>query len=143
MTGRDATAARRPSGYAKNPGYRIAFVPCPRRVRGLAGGETVVDTANAMLMLEEDYAPVYYFPREDVRMDLLAPTGHATHCPYKGDASYWSLEAGGETRENAVWSYEDPYGEVADIGGYLAFYWDRVDHWYEEGEEVLVQPKHP
>jgi uncharacterized protein (DUF427 family) len=143
MTDEGKTALRRPSGYAKNPGYRVAFVPCQRRVRGLAGGETVVDTTRAMLMLEEELSPVYYFLPEDVRMDLLARTDHATHCPYKGDASYWSLKVGGETRENAVWSYEGPYGEVAEIGGYLAFYWDRVDHWYEEDEKVLGQPRSP
>lgn len=143
MTDGETAAGRRPSGYAKHPGYRIAFVPCPRRVRGLVGDVTVVDSARAMLMLEEDYAPVYYFPREDVRMDLLTRTDHATHCPFKGDASYWSLQAGGEARENAVWSYEDPYGEVPEIRGYLAFYWDRVESWYEEDEEVLGQPRDP
>jgi uncharacterized protein (DUF427 family) len=143
MTEAEKVAARRPSGYAKNPDYHIAFVPCPRRVRGVAGGETVVDTTRAMLMLEGKHAPVYYFAREDVRMDLLSRTDHATHCPYKGDASYWSLEAGGETRENAVWSYEAPYDEVVKIGGYVAFYWDRMDEWYEEDEKVLDQPRHP
>jgi uncharacterized protein (DUF427 family) len=72
-------------------------------------------------------APTHYIPREDVDMSQLTRTAHATHCPYKGDASYWSIRAADRTAENAVWSYETPYDDVNAIAGYLAFYEDRVD----------------
>ncbi len=136
-------AIRRPSGYAKHPNYRISFEPCRKRIRAVVGGETVIDTVGARLMHESKHIPVYYFPRADVRMELLQATDNASHCPFKGDASYWTIAAGGETRENAVWSYEDPYGEVDGIKDYMACYWDRIDHWYEEDEEVFVHARDP
>lgn len=68
-----------------------------------------------------------YLPRADIKMDLLKPTAHHTHCPYKGDASYFSIEAGGRTADNAVWSYEQPFPAMAEIQEYLAFYPNRVD----------------
>jgi uncharacterized protein (DUF427 family) len=70
---------------------------------------------------------VQYLPRADIKMDLLKPTAHHTHCPYKGDASYFSIEAGGRTADNAVWSYEQPFPAMAEIQEYLAFYPNRVD----------------
>ena len=78
-------------------------------------------------MREASYAPVHYIPREDVDMSLLARTDHATHCPYKGDASYYSIPLGGERSKNAVWTYEDPHAAVREIKDRLAFYPDRVD----------------
>src|SRR5690606_7549524 len=78
-----------------------------------------------------------------VRMALLAPTTHATHCPYKGDASYWTVTAGGRSAENAAWSYERPIPEMAPIGGRLAFYWKLMDHWFEEDEEIFGHPRDP
>ena len=137
------TTVKRPSGYAKHPGYRISFEPCRKRIRAVVDGETIVDTIAARLMHESKHLPVYYFPRADVRMDLLRATEHASHCPFKGDASYWTIATGVETRENAVWSYEDPYDEVSGIKDYLACYWNRVDHWYEEDEEVFVHARDP
>ena len=115
-----------------HPARRIDVEPCPARVRVELGGEVVADSARALLLHEASHPPVHYFPREDVRMELLNRTDHATHCPYKGDASYWTLDAGGRTAENAVWSYERPIPGVAGIAGYLAFYRDRMDGWSEE-----------
>ena len=115
-----------------HPPRRIDVEPCAARVRIEFGGEVVADSTRTLLMREADYPPVHYFPREDVRMDLLAGTEHATRCPYKGDASYWTLEAGGRTAENAVWSYERPIPGMAGIAGYLAFYRDRMDAWSED-----------
>jgi uncharacterized protein (DUF427 family) len=137
------TPHHRSPGFAKNPSYRIRFEPTDRRVRVTVNGETIADTTRARLLLETKHLPVYYFPREDVRADLLVRTEHRTHCPYKGDASYWTLSSGSDRRENAVWSYERPYEEVAEIRDYLAFYWDRVDHWYEEDEEIVGHPRDP
>ena len=120
-------ARKRESGWAKNPDYRIAFEPSPRRVRVVFNAETVADTTRAMLMREAGHTPVYYFPREDVRLDLIERTDHHTHCPYKGEASYFSLRVGARAAGNALWSYEDPYPEMAAIKGTLAFYWDKVE----------------
>jgi uncharacterized protein (DUF427 family) len=133
----------RESGFKSNPDYKILFEPSPRRVRVSFAGEWVADSTNAHLLFETRHLPVYYFPRADVRMDLLAPTDHHTFCPYKGTAAYWTIRLGGRTAENAVWGYPDPYDEVTAIRDFLAFYWDRVDHWYEEDEEVFVHPRDP
>src|SRR5215813_2695911 len=88
------------------PRDRITLVPSERRVRVVAGEATVADSTGTLLLLETGHRPVYYFPRDDVRMDVLSPTNHRTTCPYKGDASYFSLKVDGHTVENAVWSYE-------------------------------------
>ena len=134
---------KRQSGFKANPDYKIVFEPSPRRVRVKFNGETVADSANAHLLFETRHLPVYYFPRSDVRMDLMAPTEHHTFCPYKGEASYWTLRVGDRVAENAVWGYPDPFEEVAVIKDFVAFYWDRVDAWYEEDEEIFVHPRDP
>ena len=89
-------------GYQKNPDHHIRLEASPRRVRVKFGGEWIADSTDMVLMYEVNHLPVYYFPVKDVRLDLLHPTDHTSHCPYKGDASYWSIEAGGTTAENAV-----------------------------------------
>ena len=122
-------AAPAPDG---RPARRIEVAPCAARVRVELGGEAVADSARTLLLHEAGHPPVHYFPREDVRMDLLVRTGHTTRCPYKGVASYWTVEAGGRAAENAVWSYEHPIPGMAGIAGYLAFYRDRMDGWSEE-----------
>jgi uncharacterized protein (DUF427 family) len=130
-------------GFAKHPHYSIDFIPCAKRVRVMFGGETIADSTAVMMLKETRHLPVYYFPRGDVRTDLLRPTEHSTFCPFKGDAVYWSVTAGGKTAENAVWSYEAPYDEVPEIKDYMAFYWDRMDAWFEEDEEVFVHARDP
>lgn len=122
---------------------RISLEPTAKRIRVMANGKTVADTLAAILLREKGHFPVYYVPRADVRMDLLEPTNHRTRCPYKGEASYWNLNVGGRTVDNAVWSYEQPIEEVAPIAQALAFYWDKVDHWFEEDEEIFGHPRDP
>jgi len=122
-----ATAARRRCGWDDNPDYRIDLPAAPGRVRVVFNGVTVADSGRVLEMREGRYPPVYYFPRQDVRMDLLRRTDHRSHCPYKGDASYWTLTVGERQAENAVWSYEDPFEQMSRIKDYLAFYRDRVD----------------
>ena len=122
---------------------RITLVPTQKRVRIMAGDATIADSASTLLLLETGHRPVYYFPRADVRMDLLAPTSHHTRCPYKGDASYFSLKTNGRTVENAVWSYEQPIEGVEPIAQRLAFYWNKVDRWFEEDEEIFGHPRDP
>ncbi len=138
-----ATAHKRESGFAAHPGYEVGFEPCPKRLRVVFNGETVVDSTAAMLLRETRHAPVYYFPRADMRLDLLSRSDHSTFCPFKGDAAYWTLAVGGRCTENAVWSYEDPFAETAEIRDYMALYWDRMDAWYEEDEEVFVHARDP
>ncbi len=130
-------------GYADRPEHFVEFEPSPKRIRVTFGGETIADTTNALILYERGHVPVYYLPRADAAMDLLAKTDHSTHCPFKGDASYFTVNAGGKSAENAVWSYELPFDEAAGIGGYLAFYWREMDHWFEEDEEVFVHARSP
>ena len=107
--------------------HPITIQPNPNRVRVLFDGRVVADTTRALSLKEASLPPVLYIPREDADMSLLERTAHKTHCPYKNDASYYSIRTGGRAAENAVWSYEDPYPAVAQIKGHLAFYPDRVD----------------
>lgn len=115
----------------------------PRRVRVIFGGETVGDSKQVLLLREAFCLPVYYFPKEDVRVEWMAKTGQITHCPYKGDASYWTLEVGHKVAENAAWSYLEPSPECAGIKGAMAFEWKKMDAWYEEDEEIFVHPRDP
>src|ERR687889_2268832 len=123
--------------------HLLYFEDSPRRVRVVFGGETIADSKRVRLMHEAGLLPVYYFPIEDVRMGLLEESAHTTHCPFKGDASYWSVRVGERVAENAVWGYPEPIDSCPPIAGYLAFYWRKMDHWYEEDEEVFVHPRDP
>jgi uncharacterized protein (DUF427 family) len=109
------------------PDHPISITANPRRVRVVFNGKVVADTTRAITVREADYPPVHYIPRADAEMSVFAPTDHGTHCPYKGDASYFTLAVGGKTAENAVWSYDRPYPAVGAISGHLAFYPGRVD----------------
>ncbi|HTY65586.1 MAG TPA: DUF427 domain-containing protein [Alphaproteobacteria bacterium] len=109
------------------PDHPITITANPRRIRVSFGGRVVAETTRALTLKEASYPAVHYVPREDAEMSLFARTDHGTHCPYKGDASYYSLKVDGRTAENAVWSYEEPYPAMAEIKGYLAFYPNRVD----------------
>ena len=120
---------------AVNPSITIA--PNPHRVVVRLGGAIIADSTRALVMRAPGTPDVQYIPREDVDMASLIRTSHATYCPYKGDASYWSIRSGSRTVENAVWSYEAPYDEMTPITGYLAFYPDRVDALEER------PPDHP
>ena len=111
-------------GFKKHPEHRIAVKPAGVRVRVTFRGEVIADTRDAIRLEEGSYPVVYYIPRGDVSMGRLARTQHTSHCPFKGDASYYSIVGG---PENAVWSYEKPYDEMAAIKELLAFYPDKVD----------------
>ena len=109
------------------PDHPITIQRNPRRVVITLGGEVIADSANALTLREANYPAVQYVPRKDVNMAALERTDHASYCPYKGEAAYFSIPAGGERSGNAVWTYETPYGAVAEIIDHLAFYPDRVD----------------
>ena len=109
------------------PDHPITITANPKRVRVSLGGQVIAETTRALTLQEASYRPVLYIPRADARMAMYAKTDRSTHCPYKGDASYYSVEAGGRRAENAAWSYEAPFPAMAEIAGHLAFYPDRVD----------------
>ena len=109
------------------PDHPITITENPHRIRVMLGGFIVAETTNALTLHEGALPPVHYIPRSDVRMDLLERTDHRTHSPYKGDAAYFTVMAGGIERENAVWSYEEPYPAVAGLKERLAFCANRVD----------------
>lgn len=111
-------------GYKKHPEHRIETKPAGVRVQVTFKGEIIADSRNAIELKEGDYPVVYYLPREEVKMERLLRSNHQTYCPFKGDASYYSLVNG---PVNAVWSYEEPYDEVSAIKERLAFYPDKVD----------------
>jgi uncharacterized protein (DUF427 family) len=117
-------------GFVTRPDYRVDLLPETRRVKVVFGGMTIADTGAALRVEETGHGPVYYLPAKDVRLDLMHPTEHHTHCPYKGQASYWTIELPartGQRSENAVWGYPAPYDEVSGLAGYYAFYPNRVD----------------
>lgn len=112
----------------KNPGpdHPITVAPFAGRVVVRAGGKVVADTTRALSLREASYPAVFYVPRADADMGALTRTALQTHCPYKGDASYFSLPTG-QAGANAVWSYESPYPGVDPIREHLAFYPDKVE----------------
>ena len=109
------------------PDHPITIAPNPHRVRVLIGGVIVAETTRALTLSEAALPPVQYIPREDAQMDLFERTEQTSHCPYKGEAAYYTVTAGGIVAKNAVWTYEEPYPAMKEITGHLAFYPNRVD----------------
>lgn len=109
-----------------NADHPITIEANPNRVVVRAGDTVIADTCAALTLREASYPPVQYIPRGDVDMAQLSASSHATYCPYKGDAGYFSLPALGEKGVNAIWTYDHPYPAVAQIAGHVAFYPDRV-----------------
>lgn len=105
-------------------------------MRVVLAGETIADSRRTLIVRERGYAPVRYFPREDVRMDLAERMDGRTYCPFKGEASYWTLRVGGRSEDDAMWSYETPYDEALALKDRVAFYRDRMDRWREDDEEA-------
>jgi uncharacterized protein (DUF427 family) len=113
----------------KTPGadHPISIEASPSRVVVTVGGKVIADTSDALTLREASYPAVHYIPRRNVDMAALTRSEHTTYCPYKGDASYFSIPAGGDRSLNAVWTYENPFEAMAQIKDYVAFYPDRVD----------------
>ena len=108
------------------PDHPITITANPKRVRVLADGVVIAETTHALTLKEASYPAVQYVPREDTNMALLERTARTTHCPYKGDANYFSITANGKKLENSIWTYETPFPAMAEISGHLAFYPDKV-----------------
>jgi uncharacterized protein (DUF427 family) len=122
------------------PDHPITITPAARRWRAKFQGHVIADSADALVLQEASYPPVVYFPRDHVSMEYLRRTERSTHCPYKGDASYYTLAMDGHFGENAVWTYESPFPAMAAIAGRLAFYPNQVEvYWVDD---AAVNPRH-
>ena len=108
------------------PDHPITITANTKRVRVTAGGVVIAETTRALTLKEARYPAVQYVPREDTHMELLTRTARTTHCPYKGDANYFSINANGKSIENSIWTYETPFPAMTEISGHLAFYPDKV-----------------
>ncbi|QJU59074.1 DUF427 domain-containing protein [Sphingomonas sp. AP4-R1] len=116
------------------PDHPITIEPNPHRIVVRLGGKVIAETTEALTLREASYPAVHYIPRAHVDMAALERTDHGSYCPYKGEASYFSIPAGGARSVNAIWTYEAPYEAVAAIRGHLAFYPDRVDAIEEQAD---------
>jgi uncharacterized protein (DUF427 family) len=125
------------------PDHLLYFEDSPRRVRVVFAGETIADSRRMKLLHETGHVPVYYFPITDVRAELLQPGRLRTNCPVKGDAAHWSIVVGDRAAPDAAWEYPSPVPQASWLAGYLAFYWEKVDAWYEEDEQVHVHARDP
>ena len=148
LTANSGPFGKRPAGEfnfeVETPtGAVIYWDPVLPRIRATFAGETIVDTTNARLLHESRLLPVYYFPEGDVRVDLLVPSHKTSHCEHKGDAVYWSLEVGGRTHPDAAWAYPEPFENVPFLKGHLAFYWNALDEWFAEDEQLFGHPRDP
>jgi uncharacterized protein (DUF427 family) len=108
-------------------GHKITIAPADVHVEVRLGGETLAKSDQAVRLDETGLPARYYIPRDDVRTELLRPSAHTTTCPFKGEASYWSVQVGDEVHENLVWSYESPIPDASGIAGLMSFYTEQVD----------------
>lgn len=122
------------------PDHPIKIEPARNRWRVFFAGHVIADTDDALILHEANLGPVVYFPRQDVAMEYMSRQERTTHCPYKGDAAYYSILMDGEWAENAVWTYESPFPAVGQIAGRIAFYPDKVEIY--EVEDARVNPRH-
>jgi uncharacterized protein (DUF427 family) len=112
--------------FQPGPDHPITVTPTASRVRVTAGDQVVADSEGALTLQESSYPAVQYVPMADVTPGLLSPTNTTSYCPYKGDASYYSVITEDDEIADAVWSYRDPFEAVGDIAGYVAFYPNKV-----------------
>lgn len=101
------------------------------------GDEVIADTKDALVVVEGGYPPRYYIPKVDVRMDLLEASDHETFCPFKGDARYWTVRAGGQMLKNGAWAYDYPFDETAGLAGFISFYTEKMN-LVVDSEKVVV-----
>lgn len=114
----------------------VAIEPIGRTIRATLGGRTVVETDDGVRLLEHGHPPVYYLPLRDVADGVLRPSSTHTVCPRKGQADYFDLVVGDTVLPDAAWTYPEAAEGALDLAPYLAFYWDRLDRWYEDGRAI-------
>ncbi|GAB4086676.1 DUF427 domain-containing protein [Myceligenerans cantabricum] len=124
--------------HPRSPYVRTDALPSSRHVRVVVGGEVVAESRRPVVLTETGLAPRYYLPRVDVRMDLLTPTETTSHCPYKGEASYWTVDAGGTELSDVVWGYDTPLPESTRLTGLVCFWPEKSADMelYVDGERV-------
>lgn len=126
------------------PGRALYLEPTPKRLRVEVGGEVIADSRRAMMLHESGLQPTYYFPPEDVRSEFLEDSDRHTHCPKKGDASYYTIRVGDSVVEAGAWYYPEVLPDAPPaLRGLIAFYFNRMDRWMEEGEEIGIHPRDP
>src|SRR3954469_3275904 len=129
--------SRQPGGAfnfrREGPASTLYLERSPRWIRGFLGDQVVLDSRDVRLLHETNHLPTYYFPREDVRGELIESDTH-TRCPWKGEASYYHLRVGDRLVEDAIWYYPEPLAGAAGLTGLVAFYWGKLDRWMEEDE---------
>ena len=125
------------------PAAGVRIEPSPRWVRAFVGGRPIADSKRVLLVFEPRRLPVYYFPRQDVRMDLLEPSAYSAGAGERGPLARWNLRLDGRDIDNVGWSYREPDAAHAALVDYVAFYWNKLDAWFEEDEEVYVHPRDP
>jgi len=123
------------------PGRAMYIEPIAKRVRVVLGEATVADTTHALLLSESGHQPIYYFPPQDVRREVLEPSDRHTRCPKKGEASYHTVRVGDRVEEAAAWYYPEPLADAEAIKDHIAFYFHRMDHWFEEDQEIFGHAK--
>jgi uncharacterized protein (DUF427 family) len=125
------------------PYEKLEVFRSPKRIRVFFGGEKIADSEDVHMLWEERRVPVYYFPPDDVRTDLLEPTDHTVRWASKGEATHWSIETGGRVAENAAWSFADPKPRAAALKDLIAFEWKAMDAWFAEDEPLYVHARNP
>jgi uncharacterized protein (DUF427 family) len=120
---------------------RVRVEPGPKRVRIYLGGELVADTRRPLLVWEIPYYPAYYIPAEDVRTELLVPSGRTEHSPSRGEAQYFHVKGTRKNAEHAAWQYPD--SPIEELRDHIRFDWEAMDSWFEEDEEVFIHPRDP
>lgn len=136
MIGQTVSGAQAQSGYEAHPEHKIDVSLKGALIQVVFNGEIIASSDRALLMAESRHSPVFYFPRDAVKMSLLEKTDLTSTCPFKGAASYWTIKVSDREAISAVWSYEDPLREVAGIQDYMAFYWDKMDQWLSDGQLI-------
>ncbi|MGH7035810.1 MAG: DUF427 domain-containing protein [Stellaceae bacterium] len=131
---------RETSGRNAHP---LRFEPSAKRIRAIANGKTIAESLHAVVAAGPGYLPVYYFPPAHVRADFLKPSGHRSQPSSLGEATHWTLEIAGKRIENAAWSYRNPPPSAGRMKDFIAFERNKIDHWFEEDEEVFGHPRDP
>jgi uncharacterized protein (DUF427 family) len=126
-----------------SPAHRLYFEPFGPRLRAIVGDRVVLDSVRAHLLHETGIPPRVYVPLEDIDASLLSRTETSTHCPFKGDASYWTLTVGSRVLDDAVWAYEEPLPDAAWLAGFASLYWEKADAWLVEEERVFGRLRDP
>jgi uncharacterized protein (DUF427 family) len=129
--------------YDFEPGYVVFTMPSPKRLRVKVGDLFVADTTEGLVLYESDHLPAYYFPIKDVEESYLLASPTRTECPYKGAATHYSLNTGVTLVQDTGWRYLDPVKGCPPIADHMAFYWSKMDHWFEEDEEIFVHARDP